>query len=50
MDSTFIEAVRTGDGSAKFVLHILMPQKPQFLSIAANQSLETGDPIHLTYI
>ena len=46
MDSTFIEAVRTGDGSA-----IRSPYsdaaKTAILSIAANQSLETGLPVHL---
>ena len=46
MDSTFIEAVRTGDGSA-----IRSPYsdaaKTAILSIAANQSLETGNPVHL---
>ena len=46
MDSTFIEAVRTGDGSA-----IRSPYsdaaKTAILSIAANESLETGLPVHL---
>ena len=46
MDSTFIEAVRTGDGSA-----IRSPYsdaaKTAILSIAANHSLETGEPVHL---
>ena len=46
MDSTFIEAVRTGDGSA-----IRSPYadaaKSAILSIAANHSLETGEPVHL---
>jgi hypothetical protein len=46
MDSTFIQAVRTGDGSA-----IRSPYadaaKTAILSIAANQSLETGLPVHL---
>lgn len=46
MDSTFIEAVRTGDGSA-----IRSPYsdaaKSAILSIAANESLETGNPVHL---
>ena len=46
MDSTFIEAVRTGDGSA-----IRSPYsdaaKTAILSIAANQSLETRLPVHL---
>jgi predicted dehydrogenase len=46
MDSTFIEAVRTGDGST-----IRSPYsdaaKTAILSIAANQSLETGLPVHL---
>ncbi len=47
MDSTFINAVRTGDGSA-----IRSPYadaaKTAILSIAANQCLETGEPVHLT--
>ena len=47
MDSTFINAVRTGDGSA-----IRSPYadaaKTAILSIAANESLETGLPVHLT--
>ena len=46
MDGTFIEAVRTGDGSA-----IRSPYsdaaKTAILSIAANESLETGLPVHL---
>ena len=46
MDSTFIDAVRTGDGSA-----IRSPYsdaaKTAILSIAANHSLETGEPVHL---
>ena len=46
MDSTFIEAVRTGDDSA-----IRSPYsdaaKTAILSIAANESLETGLPVHL---
>ena len=46
MDSTFIEAVRTGDGRA-----IRSPYadaaKSAILSIAANESLETGLPVHL---
>jgi predicted dehydrogenase len=46
MDSTFIEAVRTGDGSA-----IRSPYsdaaKTAILSIAANESLETDLPVHL---
>ena len=46
MDSTFIEAVRTGDGSA---IRSPYPDaaKTAILSIAANQSLETGLPVHL---
>ena len=46
MDSTFIEAVRTGDGSA---IRSPYPDaaKSAILSIAANQSLETGLPVHL---
>jgi hypothetical protein len=46
MDSTFIEAVRTGDGSA---IRSPYPDaaKTAILSIAANQSLATGEPIHL---
>ena len=47
MDSTFINAVRTGDGSA-----IRSPYadaaKTAILSIAANESLETGLPVPLT--
>ena len=47
MDSTFIDTVRSGDGSA-----IRSPYadaaKTAILFIAANQSLENGDPIHLT--
>ncbi len=47
MDRTFIEAVRSGDGSA-----IRSPYadavKTAILSIAANESLATGNPIHLT--
>ena len=46
MDSTFIDAVRAGDGSA-----IRSPYsdaaKTAILSIAANHSLETGEPVHL---
>ncbi len=46
MDSTFIEAVRTGDGSA-----IRSPYadaaKSAILSIAANQSLATREPVNL---
>ena len=46
MDSTFIDAVRAGDGSA-----IRSPYsdaaKTAILSIAANQCLETGEPVHL---
>lgn len=46
MDRTFIEAVRSGDGSA-----IRSPYadaaKTAILSIAANHSLETGEPVHL---
>ncbi len=46
MDRTFIEAVRTGDGGA-----IRSPYadavKTAILSIAANQSLATGEPVHL---
>jgi len=47
MDSTFIEAVRTGDGSA---IRSPYPDaaKSAILSIAANQSLATGEPVHLT--
>lgn len=47
MDSTFIEAVRTGDGSA---IRSPYPDavKTAILSIAANQSLETGHPVPLT--
>ena len=46
MDSTFIEAVRTGDGSA---IRSPYPDaaKSAILSIAANHSLETGEPVHL---
>jgi predicted dehydrogenase len=46
MDSTFIDAVRAGDGSA-----IRSPYsdaaKTAILSIAANESLETDLPVHL---
>lgn len=47
MDGTFVDAVRTGDSRA-----IRSPYsdaaKTAILSIAANRSLETGEPVHLT--
>jgi myo-inositol 2-dehydrogenase/D-chiro-inositol 1-dehydrogenase len=47
MDSTFVEAVRTGDGSK---IRSTYPDavKSAELSIAANESLETGRVIHLS--
>ncbi len=48
MDSTFVEAARTGDGSK-----ILSPYpdavKSAEVSIAANESLETGKVINLSH-
>ena len=46
MDSTFIEAVRTGDGS-KIRSPYADAAKTAMLSIAANHSLATGEPVHL---
>ena len=47
MDSTFVEAVRTGDGS-KIRSPYPDAVKSAELSIAANESLETGGVIHLS--